>query len=229
MWQEVRSELYPQGVEVVTVALDVGGADAAGPFIDAAAPDHPSLIDQDHRLTELLGIINVPSGLWVDETGMLVRPPEPAFPGRVGLLDQPPPAEVPPRAMEVVEETMKIRIRPRKYLAALRDWAENGARSQYVLPPEEVVSRSTPQPPEASLAAAHFELAHHLHRSGRVDDAVPHFAEARRLQPGNWVYKRQAWSFADPVLQLETGPYEGDWLSDIRESGPDSYYAPLDL
>ena len=95
MWQEVRSELYPQGVEVVTVALDVGGADDAGPFIDAAAPDHPSLIDQDHRLTELLGIINVPSGLWVDETGMLVRPPEPAFPGRVGLLDQPPPAEVP--------------------------------------------------------------------------------------------------------------------------------------
>ena len=90
-----------------------------------------------------------------------------------------------------------------------------------------VVRRSKPQPPEASLAAAHFELAHHLHRAGRADDAVEHFAAARRLQPDNWVYKRQAWSFADP-LQVETGPYEGDWLSDIRAQGPDSYYAPLD-
>ena len=58
--------------------------------------------------------------------------------------------------------------------------------------------------------------------------AIPHFAEARRLEPGNWTYKRQAWSFADP-LQVETGPYEGDWLTDIRELGPESYYAPLDM
>jgi 2-keto-4-pentenoate hydratase/2-oxohepta-3-ene-1,7-dioic acid hydratase in catechol pathway len=43
----------PQGVEVVTVALDVGGAEAAGPWIDAAEPEHPSLIDAEHRLDEL--------------------------------------------------------------------------------------------------------------------------------------------------------------------------------
>src|SRR5204863_43812 len=81
VWQEVRRELHPQGVEVVTVALDVGGADAAGAFIDAAAPDHPSLIDREHRLTDLLGIVNVPSGIWIDEDGVIVRPPETAYPG----------------------------------------------------------------------------------------------------------------------------------------------------
>jgi hypothetical protein len=127
-----------------------------------------------------------------------------------------------------MRETAKIRVHPRRYLAALQDWAVHGSESRFVLAPDDVVQRSTPRPLDSSLAAAHFELAHHLHRAGQVDAAVPHFAAARRLQPDNWVYKRQAWSFAD-ALQVDTGPYEGDWLSDIRASGPDSYYAPLDM
>jgi hypothetical protein len=229
VWQEIRTELHPKGLEVVTVALDTGGAEAAGEFIDRAQPDHPALIDQEHQLARLLGILNVPSGVWVDEEGTIVRPPETAFPGRVGAADLPPPKEMPPNAMAVIEETMKIRISPKRYLAALRDWAEHGADSRFALDPDEVVRRSAPRPPEASLAAAHFELAQHLHRSGDADGAVPHFAEARRLDPANWTYKRQAWSFADPVLQVQTGPYEGDWLSDIRELGPEKYYAPLDM
>jgi hypothetical protein len=227
VWQEVRSELHAKGLEVVTVALDTGGVGAAARWIDRARPEHPALIDAEHLLARLLGIVNVPSGVWVDEEGMIVRPPETAFPGKVSLPDVAP--EPSPKLGEVIEETMKIRVSPKRYLAALRDWAENGAASRFALDPGEVVRRSKPLPPEASLAAAHFELAQHLHRSGERDAAVPHFAEARRLEPGNWTYKRQAWSFADPVLQVETGPYEGDWLSDIRELGPESYYAPLDM
>ena len=87
MWQELRSELHPQGVEVVTVALDSGGAEAAGPWIDAANAEHPSLIDEAHRLDALLGISNVPTGVWVDEEGVLVRPPEVAHPGTSVLRD----------------------------------------------------------------------------------------------------------------------------------------------
>ena len=82
MWQELRTELHPRGLEVVTVALDVGGADAAGTWIDLAKPEHPALIDAEHRLDELLGVVNVPTGVWIDEQGMIVRPPEPAFPGK---------------------------------------------------------------------------------------------------------------------------------------------------
>ena len=65
-------------------------------------------------------------------------------------------------------------------------------------------------------------------RAGHRSDAASHFRAAHRLQPENWTYKRQAWSFADP-WQVETGPYEGDWLSDIREIGPEHYYARLDM
>jgi hypothetical protein len=227
VWQELRTELHPRGLEIVTVALDAGGVEAARPFIERANPDHPALIDETHLLGRLLGIVNVPSGVWIDEEGVIVRPPETAFPGKVTLPDIAP--EPTPELGDVIQETMKIRVSPKRYLAGLRDWVANGADSVFALEPSEVVSRSKPEPFEASLAAAHFELAQHLHRDGQTDAAVAHFAEARRLEPSNWTYKRQAWSFADPVLQVKTGPYEGDWLSDMRELGPESYYAPLDM
>jgi peroxiredoxin len=79
-WRKLREELNPQGLEIVTVALDTGGRQAAGPWIDRARSTHPALIDEAHLLDELLGVVNVPSGVWIDEEGRIVRPPEPAFP-----------------------------------------------------------------------------------------------------------------------------------------------------
>jgi len=226
VWQELREELRPQNIEVVTVALDSGGAEAAGPWIDAASPRHPSLIDEAHRLDELLGIVNVPTGVWIDEEGLLVRPPEVAHPGRSVLRDMLRehglPKDAPPLLVETLREAAKFSVDPTLYAKALRDW------DAHALAPEEVVARSRPRPPEVSEAAAHFELGQHLRRRGDVDAARRHFREAHRLDPQNWTYKRQAWSFEDP-LQGPTEHYDGDWLSDVRSAGPESYYALPDL
>jgi hypothetical protein len=229
VWQDLRTELHPRGLEIVTVALDTGGADAAGPWIDLAKPEHPALIDEAHVLDELLGVVNVPSGVWIDEQGMIVRPPEPAFPGRAVVAELGVPAGAPPRITEMLQEATKIRIDPPRYAAALRDWVQNGARSRCVLAPDEVVARSTPRPPDASRAAASFELGQHLHRAGDPEAAVPWFREAHRLQPDNWTYKRQAWEFLDPIMQGPTEQYEGDWLGDVRKIGAENYYPPVDL
>jgi hypothetical protein len=67
VWQALRTELHPKGLEIVTVALDTGGAEAARPWIEAARPEHPSLIDQAHITDELFGFVNVPNGVWIDE------------------------------------------------------------------------------------------------------------------------------------------------------------------
>jgi hypothetical protein len=229
VWQELRTELHPQGLEIVTVALDTGGADAAGPWIDLAKPEHPALIDEAHLLDELLGVVNVPSGVWIDELGMIVRPPEPAFPGRAVIAELGVPAGAPPRIAEMLQEATKIRIDPARYVAALRDWVVNGSGSRFALEPNEVVERSTPRPPDASRAAASFELGQHLHRAGDPEAAVPWFREAHRLQPDNWTYKRQAWEFLDPIMQGPTEQYEGDWLTDVRKIGAENYYPPVDL
>ena len=211
----------------MTVALD-SNADAARGIIEKVAPEHPSLIDQGHVLGALFGVVNVPSGIWIDEEGMIVRPPEQAFPARSAMSDMQIPDTLPQQLKDMLTEARKIKAEPEKYIGALRDWVEHGSESRYALSPEEVIERSQPRPMAEAEAAAHFELGEHLHRNGQPDAAVQHWREAHRLQPENWTYKRQAWSIADP-MQGPTDAYEGDWLSDVRKLGAEHYYAPLDM
>jgi len=215
-------------VEVVSVALDTGGIEAAGPWIDRAKTTHPALVDEAHLLDELLGLVNVPSGVWIDERGTICRPPEPAFPWRPRQPSDELLAQLPAVTAEQLREAQKIKIEPERYVAALRDWVDRGERSRYALSPEEVIARSRPRSREHSGAAASFELGQHLQREGKGSAAILWFREAHRLAPENWTYKRQAWSLADP-LQGPTDAYESDWLTDFRKAGAETYYAPLDL
>src|SRR5262249_52020572 len=77
VWRQLRTELHPEGLEIVTVALDLE-VDAARSWIERSSAEHPQLVDTAHKLDEMLGILNVPTALWVDEDGMIVRPPHTA-------------------------------------------------------------------------------------------------------------------------------------------------------
>ena len=228
VWQELRGELARRGLEIVTVALDTGGIDAARPWIEKAKPEHPSLIDQAHVMDELFGIVNVPSGIWIDEDGTIVRPPETAYPRRPAYLDREIPADASPRTVAAMTETKKLRVEADKYVAALRDWVAKGSASPFALSPEEVMRRSRPRSIEEATAAAHFEMAQHLHRVGKREDAVSHFREAYRLHPDNWTYKRQAWNLL-PKDQTPMEVYGGDWLSDVQKRGAENYYPALEM
>jgi tetratricopeptide (TPR) repeat protein len=227
VWQELRAELAPLGLEIVTVALDLD-ADAARRWIAVAHPEHPSLIDQAHVVDELFGIVNVPSGIWINDAGIIVRPPETAYPRRPAFIDRPIPEDATPEQIARITAVKALRIDAETYIAALRDWARNGAESRYALAPEDVLRRSQPRSLEEATAAAHFELGQHLHRLGRPEDAIGHFSAAHRLQPANWTYKRQAWSLVDSA-QGPNDVYEGDWLTDVQKAGAENYYAPLDM
>ena len=227
MWQKLRDELNLKGLEIVAVALD-SNVDAARGVIEANVPNHPSLIDTQHTLGALYGVVNVPSGIWIDEEGMIVRPPEPAFPAPSPLRDAEIPEGLPDQIRDMLTEAKKIRNEPEVYIAALRDWVEHGSESRFALAPDEVIERSRPRPREEGLAAAHFELGEHLHRAGSTELAVKHWREAHKLQPDNWTYRRQAWSSVEPT-QGPSDQYEGDWLSDVRKIGAENYYPPLDM
>ena len=228
VWQELRTGLHPKGLEIVTVALDTGGSEVARPWIEAARPEHPSLIDAGHVVDERLGVVNVPNAVWIDEHGMIVRPAEPAWPGRTPVLDMLDDFEIPPERAAVRDEVRKMRIDPDRYLAMVLDWAELGAASRYALDPEEVIARSRPRSLDVARAAAHFELGQHLHRNGGHDAAVTHWREAHRLDPDNWTYKRQAWSLESFDSVGPTNAYDGSWLSDVRAIGAQNYYPSLE-
>jgi tetratricopeptide (TPR) repeat protein len=228
----LREELKPQGLEVVTIALDL--ADAAHESIEQAAPHHPALIDELHSVGGLFGIVNVPSGVWIDETGMIVRPPEPAWPGKsmwreIVKIPEKLPDDLDPFLRKALEQTAKIKTDPAKYLAALRDWVANGSESKYALTPEEVTSRSEGRSMETSEAAAHFEIGQYLQKAGHGDDAVEHYKRAHELQPDNWTYKRQAWNHISPLLQDARAVYGTGWADEVEKFGAENYYRPSDL
>jgi hypothetical protein len=213
----------------VTVALDLE-VDAARPWIEGSGAEHPQLVDTAHSLDELLGIVNVPMAVWVDEDGMIVRPAELAVIERSEWADVEIKDEWPEPVQDMLQQVKRIpRYDPDKYLGALRDWVEGGPASSYALAPDEVVRRSAPRPLEEAEAAARFELGQHLHHAGFAEDARPHFREAHRLHPDNWTYKRNAWELLNPGLQGPSEDYDGDWLSDIKRLGPERYYPPLQL
>ncbi len=229
MWQALRTQLLPFGIEIVTVALDTGGVDAARPWIDVAKPEHPSLIDVAHITDDLLGFVNVPNSVWIDEHGMIVRPAEPAWPGSTPVIDMLPAMtdHLPPERRGVVNEVLKMNIDPAATLAMLLDWAEKGADSQYVLSPDEVIARSVPRGDGEARAAAHFELGQHLFAHGDHDAAVPHWREAHRLYPTNWTYKRQAWNLEAGDTVTPSDRYDGSWLVDVRAIGAENYYPAI--
>ena len=218
----------------MTVALDAGGPDAARQFVEAANPTHPSLVDREHRCDELFGFVNVPNAVWIDEDGVLVRPAHAAHIRRSPLRDM----EIPEglgRIGETLHEVRKIRSNPEGYRAAIDDWVERGSASPYALSPDEVVAQSRPRPREHAEAAACFALAQHLWRHDERDAAVRWFTRAHELQPENWTYKRQAWTFAttpegqpSDMLQGPNDLFPGNWLDDVRAVGAENYYEPFE-
>jgi hypothetical protein len=230
--------LHPKGVEIVTVCLEVTGASDARRYVDAAQPQHPSLIDVAHKMDSEFGVVNIPNVLWIDEQGVIVRPAEPAWPG-AGSMPRIDFAEDVRSRMRQGSMAGRIAVDRDRSTNALRDWAERGAASEFALSPEQVVARSQPRPRAVSDAAAHFELAQHLWQAGNRDRALAQFREAHRLQPDNWTYKRQAWSLVgaesapgewgrfvqSPLLGDEDSwPFDSDFWSDVEQLGPGEYY-----
>lgn len=231
MWQALHAELAPKGLTVVTVALDVDPENAR-PWIAAAAPSHPSLIDAAHVTDELFGFVNVPSAVWIDEEGRLVRPAELASIEPRPTADQLAlPDEAPERLRRTIEQVLEFEGDPEGYRAAIDDWVARGEASEFALDPDEVVDRSRDRTAERSEAAACFALGRwHWDRGGR-DAAVAWWRRAHELDPHNWTYKRQAWTFettapgeAPDLLQGPTEAYDGNWLDDVIALGGGAAY-----
>ena len=235
IWAELRERFYPLGLEIVTIAMDTGGAEAARPWLELAKPKHPALIDVAHSVGELFGVVNVPNGIWIDEQGMIVRPAEPSWPGRTPVTEMTPadiamadmPEEIKQTQVALLDEVAKMRFETDLYLEMLEDWVKNGSNSRYVLSPQQVIERSQPRSLDTASAAAHFELGEFLHRNGQHALAVLHWREAHRLQPLNWTYKREAWNIEDPMTQAAPTVYDGTMLGDVRKYGAENYYPKI--
>jgi tetratricopeptide (TPR) repeat protein len=203
-WQKLYQELKGKNFEIVSVAQDTGGARDAGPWITREKLDYTVLIDEQHAVTQLYGMVNVPTAVWIDEQGRIVRPNEVAY----------------------VDDRYKAftHIDSAPYLEAIRDWAQNGDRSQFVLSEEELQQRLKPQGIDRAMADAEFALAEYLYKKGFAPEAIAHFKEAQRLAPDNWNYKRQAWALSDAERDYNT-----TFMNEVKKLNGKPYYEPRRL
>jgi hypothetical protein len=151
---------------VITVALDKCPDDAR-PFIEAAAPAHPSLIDTEHRVADLYRIVNVPTVVWIDERGRIVRPSDVAF------------------GNDTFKDMHGIESAP--HLNALRAWVKDGK-----LPFDAGTAKELQRLPTADeqLARTEFALAWYLHQAGKPEAAERHFVRAGELAPHDFTIRR---------------------------------------
>ena len=118
-------------------------------------------------LADLYRVINVPTSVWIDEQGRIVRPNDAAF------------------GNDAFVSFHGIESGP--HLEALRRWGGGGG------PPlgEALVRESQILPTAAEqLARAEFSLGWHLHRRGRKDAAERHFVRAGELSPDDFTIRR---------------------------------------
>jgi hypothetical protein len=216
VWQSLFDALKDRHFTVLAVALD--HADAARPWIEAAKPAYPCLIDREHHVADLYNLVNVPQAVWIDEQGCIVRPPETA-----GSTDGF--REMDRKTFAVPDAVLAERNRVKaQYVNAVRDWVLNGAASANALSQAQAAARL--QAPDDTRAEAHarFKLGQHLLRVGQVDEAKAQMAEASQLHPDSWAMWRQA---ADKDTRgLAAGP--AFWAR-VDALGGKPYYPPADI
>lgn len=245
MWQVIHEELKDKGLQIIGVAFDTAGKAAVEANILAediaerpevlarlmgwapelwdkqSPPTYPCLIDENHEVAALYGMVNVPQGVWIDESGQIVRPPESAgTTSMVRHMDRET-FEVPDAA---AEEGFAIRT---AYVDALRDWVDKGDKSDFVLPAEEAKKRLRGPELADVVAAAHVRLAKHLYGQGNIERAKHHFDAAVELCPDKWNYRRQAMMLEpESVGELCAGP---EFFAAVDALGDEPYYPHADL
>jgi hypothetical protein len=241
----VYEELRNEGLMVIAVALDTGGADAVRSRVlasgqeemhqhmrsvmgwsdelwsRASAPTYPCLIDTEHVVSELYAMTNVPMAVWIDERGRIVRPTETAgFSEGFRRLD-PETLALPQDEVEVLQTNRTT------YIDALRDWVRNGADSEFALPGDEVLRRMRLPTDDDARAAAHARLGKYLLDTGDHDGAAEHYREAAGLAPDKWNYRRQSMVLAaDRIGTLNDDP---EFFAAVASTAEGAYYPPVEM
>jgi hypothetical protein len=181
------------------VALD-RSPDDARPWIEAATPAHPSLIDTRHVLADLYNMVNVPTVVWIDERGRIVRPNDVAF----------------------GTDTFRhiTGIEAARHLGLLRAWA----RGEMAVLTEDRVRALQSLPTAADQQArAEFALGQWLSERGRPEAAARHFVRAGELAPHDFTIRRGTM----PIRGIDPmGPQFRAMLSEWTGAGR-PYYRPL--
>jgi hypothetical protein len=215
VWQQLFDSLNTNDFMIVAIAEESRGAEHARPWIEQAKAEYWCLIDTEHHVADLYGMVNVPQAVWIDEAGNIVRPPETAgSTDHFRLMDR--------STRTLAPEHQAARQAARTaYLDAVRDWVLAG---RHALPRDLARAKLPRITPDIALAHAHFRLGVWLREHGKPAEGDAHLAEASRLHPDSWNMWRQA---AD-LDEVGKASSEAFWQR-VQALGEKPYYPPPEL
>ena len=185
---------------MITVALDKD-AGAARPWIEAARPAHPALVDPWHVVADLYNMVNVPTAVWIDEEGRIARPQDVAF------------------GTDTYRQITGIDSS--RHVGALRAWVRREAPMRS---PAEVREMLRLPAPADQAARAHFGLAMWLWGRGRRAAAERHFARAGELAPHDFTIRRGSM----PIRGIDPMGPEFRAMAQAWAAAGHRYYVPLE-
>ncbi len=217
MWQALTEEMTDRNFMAIAVAMDSREGDAL-PWIEAAKLTYPTLIDRDHRLAELYGVVNVPQAIWIDERGRIVRPAEAAG-AYEGFR------KMNRATREMPEEVARTTAQARTtYVNAVRDWVLRGAESEHAFAADRARAHLPALTEEMATAQAMFRLGQFLIRHGERDEGARWLAEASRRHPDSWcIWRQQA-----GVNEMGFAALPDFWER-VDALGDKRYYARVDM
>jgi hypothetical protein len=160
------------------------------------------IVDVNHRISALFNLVNVPSAVWIDEEGKIVRSDEGAY------------AET--------HEMGTIKFGTNDYIPAVRDWVAKGSESEYVKSASGLAADIKPKSTDENLAEANFSLGVYFHQNGNEEKANTYWEAAEALNPDSWNYHRQDWSFTPKEANT-------NWMRKVQTLKGKDYYAPIDF
>lgn len=201
-WQKVYETLKDKNFEIIAAAQDTAGAKVVDTWYEKGHVTFTALVDPNHTVSSLYQMVNVPAGVWVDESGKIVRSAEVAYSKQQRVLGQ--------------------LIGDDRYAQGLADWVEKGPASHYVVSRDRLQPKLAVRTADERLADAHFKLGAYFSEQGKRELATKHWQESQRLNPSNWNYHRQDWSF-DKAKEMP------NWLAKVRTLGTKPYYDPVEF
>jgi hypothetical protein len=129
------------------------------------------LVDEHHLVSSLYNLVNVPSAVWIDETGTVRRIDEGAYAASHDLDG--------------------FKFGRDDYAPMVADWVGSGDASPHLAGPLEIAAKT----PEEAKAEPAFALGLYFQSIGDDTRANRYWAMAEALNPDSWNYHRQDWAF----------------------------------
>jgi hypothetical protein len=196
-WQDVYSDLENKNFVIIAAAQDSGGEAVAGSWYDAAKASYVTLVDENHTISSLYNLVNVPSAVWIDESGKVIRVDEGAY--------------------ATTHKMGEFEFGRDDYAPIVKDWVLKGEQSIYAS------SNQLPdldQSTEKALAEPNFKLGVYFQQQGNEAKANYYWQVAQQLNPDSWNYHRQDWSFTPE----EAG---ANWARKFQSLEGKPYYRPV--